>query len=250
MRISSCKFATCPCVIHAPNQTWDVWKKIHKMFFNYSHKNLATSDDLTIITWNNLNKGCFEKSMDLQGVSYQVLGSDIKEWNNYLKFDFNVEIADNCKTEFLMGCDSHDVIMLGSPKEIVSKFKTFNCDLLFNSEKFFYPNYDEKILQRWKRFEVSVAQTELCFLNSGAWIGKTDFCKKFFSECQKIRVHDLFDCEPYPALRKSYIGCDQSSVHHVWPQFYPRVQLDYKCEIFINVANLPPKDVCFYPRLL
>ena len=50
--------------------------------------------------------------------------------------------------------------------------------------------------------------------------------------------------------RKSYFGCDQSSVHHVWPQFYPRVQLDYKCEIFINVANLPPKDVCFYPRLL
>ena len=178
------------------------------------------------------------------------MGSEIKEWNNYLKFDFNIEIAKNCTTEYIMGCDSHDVLLLGHPVEIVDKFKSFDCDLLFNSEVFFYPDYNEPVLQNWKEFEISVAQTKHCFLNSGSWIGKRDFCEEFFSQCQKVRVHDLFDCEPYRALRKSYIGCDQSSVHHVWPRFHPKVQLDYRCEIFINVANLPSEDVSFHPSFL
>ena len=40
-----------------------------------------------------------------------------------------------------MALDCFDVIVLRDPYEAMEKFKTMDCDMLFNGEKNYYPDY-------------------------------------------------------------------------------------------------------------
>lgn len=233
-------FDTFPLVIHAPD--WEknkYWPLLTRCFEKGSH--VQHDSDLTILTWNNLEEGWFERSLKSRGVPFIVKGKDQTKWLNYNKFIYNIEVAESCGTKYLMGCDSHDVLMIGDTYEIVRRFEEMDCKLLFNCEKNFYPNFNEPVLQGWKRYEDQVSQSHYKFLNAGAWIGETSFCIDFFRRADQIRVYNLFDCEPYEYLKQSSIGCDQSSLHHVFPEFYPEVMLDYGCCIFLNIS-LPHED--------
>lgn len=238
-----------PIIIHAPDWNKNYWwTKILRTQIPTTKCDL--SNELTIITWNNQSKGQFETSLELRSIPYTCLGSQIVQWSNYYKLSLTLDALKTINTEFVMGCDSHDVIICGSPKRIVEQFRCFTCDLLFNSEKYFYPDFDEPVIQRWKLFEFSVGKGKFRYLNSGAWIGRREFCLEFFTEANKVRVYDLFDCERYQFLRSSSIGCDQSSIHHIFSKFFPKVQLDYDCVIFQNIANINKNDISIVPKFL
>jgi len=229
-------FDTFPLVIHAPDWEKNKYWPCLTRCFEKGRPQICQNSDLTILTWNNLEEGWFERSLSSRKVPFIVKGKDQVEWLNYNKFVYNIEVAETCNTKYIMGCDSHDVLMIGDTSEIVNRFEDMNCKLLFNCEKNFYPNFNESVLQNWKQFEEGIAQSHYKFLNAGAWIGETDFCIDFFRRANQIRVCDLFDCEPYRYLKRSSIGCDQSSLHHIFPEFYPNVMLDYRCQIFLNIS--------------
>lgn len=202
---------------------------------------------LSIITWNNLEKGVLERSLEAKKIPYILKGSDIKEWNNLKKFRLNLEAILASDSEYFMGMDSHDVIFVGSPSDALSRFLSLDCDLLFNGEIKFYPDLPIDYYQSNKRFQENLGLGKAFrYLNSGAWIGKRDFCLEFFKECSEIRVWDIFDCSDHAKL----YNCDQSVAHDVFRRYSPRVKIDWSCSVFCNMAHFGAKDISFSAKLL
>ena len=229
-----------PLVVHAPDlESNEIWKNLYDCFFHLSCCPAKLSDDLTIITWNNLETSPLEKCLQFKSIPYKVLGKDLLIWNNLEKFKLNILALSKIKTKYVMGLDSHDVLVLGSPLDIVKKFETMNCDLLFNSETYFYPDLAKEYYIIAKKFQDKVGNGKYRYLNSGAWIGKLDYCKFFFEKCIGIRIWELFDCSDCLKL----FNCDQSVVHSIFMQCHPRVMLDYNCEIFCNLARTEKKEI-------
>ena len=253
MRIKNKIFQTLPCIIHAPQKyKWNIWNKLEKHFHKTKKDNKRTTEfeEIDIITWNNKEKGIFEKSLESKGWKYHLKGSDQKKWDNYKKFDYNVEVCKSSKKKYIMGCDSHDVIILSDMEEIISKFEKSKSKMIFNCERFFYPDFDEPEIKKWKDNENKRGQgSKYPYLNSGAWIGEREFVLEFFEKCKPLKVYNLFNCDNYPPLKKEFIGCDQSIVHHVLLD-YPEVKLDYTCEIFMNIANMEDSDIEFEVNVL
>ena len=157
MKIKSLKTGAYPLIVHAPawtisqyypdrkfhsevNPLWrpilDKWQK--SKIDNVNH---GQFNELTIITWNNSpEKGLVEKALDLFGVPYTCLGKGVTHWKNSYKINLTAKIIDSIQTPYVMGLDSYDILILRNPLESVEKFKTMNCDLLFNGERLFYPD--------------------------------------------------------------------------------------------------------------
>ena len=133
-----------------------------------------------------------------------------------------------------MGLDSHDLIVFGDPNLCLERLLKMDCDLVFNAELNFFPDYPISYFRDCKQFEQSLNEGIFCYLNAGAWIGRRDFCLKFFSECDTIKLWQMFDCRNYNLL----FSDDQSVVHGMYKKYYPKVKLDYRCEIFQNIAKV------------
>lgn len=244
-------YDTKPSLVHMPDSEKNPYWNYFTMHSCNKKKQIDLSSDITIITWNNLDKGCFEKSLESHGVPYVLKGTKDHIWSNYNKFKYNIELAKKCGTKYMMGCDSHDVFFIGDICRVVEEFKKTNCKMLFNSEKFFYPNFQEGVLQKCKKFQEDIGCGRYVYLNAGVWIGETKFCLDFFNRANEIRVYDLFDCSSYEFLKRSSIGCDQSSLHYIFPEFYPDVKLDYNCDIVVNASISDGLDLKFeYPEML
>lgn len=234
-------------VIHCP----DVEKNPIWPIKTYKTSTFINDSNLKIITWNNKDKGCFEKSCEDSNVLVEVFGKEIEKWNNYLKFKYNIEAASDTSCEYIMGCDSHDVLLLGSPSLILEKFKEKKCKLLFNCEKHFYPDLNEEVIQNWKSYQYKLSGNNVFkYLNSGVWIGERLFVKKFFEYCSGVFVYNLLDCSNYEFLKKDSIGCDQSTVHDAFMKFYPDVKLNYEADIFLNISNFKKEDISFIHKFL
>lgn len=232
--------------IHAPDLEKNPhWPKLLRYYLSMPKSKVEQSGHVQLITWNNRDEGPLERC----GYPLLVYGREVVAWNNYLKFAFNIQACRETRAKYVMGCDAHDVILLSSPDEILERFLSFNCKLLFNAERYFYPNVPEPIAQEWRQFEEQ-HYSGFPYLNAGIWIGERDFVLDFFSACDKVRVHDLFDCSNYRALRSDFIGCDQSSIHATFPKFWPDIQIDSQAELFLNIANLDADSLEYQQRLL
>ena len=236
---------TAPSVIHAPDES-EIWNKLVKLE-NLSDKKFKNHDDLLILTWNNFKTSPLEECLIKRNLSFEALGKDINIWNNLNKFTLNLEAIQNSNKKYIMGLDANDVLVVRDPKFIVDEFEKNDCELMFNAESFFYPNFmDIRYYLENKKFQDSIGKTKYRFLNSGSWIGKRDFCLKFFEDCSNIRIWEMFDCTG----RMKLFNCDQSVVHSVFKKYYPKVQLDYFCKIFFNIALINPNEIKIANKLL
>lgn len=221
-------FNTHPLVVHAqgPHEYKPYWKPIRDSFFSTPKRNLLLPKNLTIFTWNNGHTamGVFEKSMQHLGIPCLVLGKGIKDWQNSKhKPLLTYEALKNIKTKYIMGVDSRDAILIDDPQKILDRFLSdFNCDLVFSADLMNWPNIAE-----FKKFEDNCAKnsnSDYKYLNSGAFIGKREFCYDFFEIATKT--------PPTPKAPKA----DQGILKQVFMDFYPKVQLDYHCKLFQNIG--------------
>lgn len=229
---------TYPCVIHAPDEN-NIWKQILDTFNKSPCFQSSNCDEILIVTWNNFESSVLEECLIKRQIPFSVLGKHIPIWNNLQKFVLTLDIIENSKCEYILGLDSHDVLLLGDLTNILKKFKSKNCEILFNCEKKFYPNFNNKYFVENKNFQQKVSKSCFKYLNSGCWIGKKDFCKKLFEECSKVRLWEMFDC----TNKLKLYNCDQSVVHGVFKKYYPKIQLDYNCDIFFNISFAEEKDL-------
>lgn len=217
-------FGTYPVIVHAQGKEVysPYWSVIQSWFFD-SHPVICLPDPrLTIVTWNNHSclPGVFEKSLARLGMTPLVLGRGIENWVNSLHKPMLVlEALETIRSEYVLAVDSFDAIALRNPKEIIERFeKDFSCDLLFNTGKVCWPQLD-----RFRAFERSIPEADnspFRYLNGGAWIGRTQFCRGFFEA--------VIATPPLEGWPQS----EQGLLKQIFPDWYPSVSLDYRCRIF------------------
>jgi hypothetical protein len=221
-------FNTTPVVIHAQgrHEYKPHWQPIKERFFAAPARNLGAIPDLTILTWNNGHEamGLLERSLEHLGVPCLVLGAGITDWvNSRDKPSLTLEAVNSIQTPYVAGVDSRDAIFIDDPRLLIERFEQeFSSDLVFSADRMNWPNCAD-----FKEFEDSLpgAQaSEFRYLNSGAWIGRTEFCRQFFK--------DAVQTEPV----KEAPEADQGVLKQLFKSYYPRVQLDYKSSMFQNIG--------------
>jgi len=227
-------FDTRPLVVHAPGLTGKnpLWRAIRAEFFLSEPRHYGAADGLTILTWNNRSEpAVLQQCLDHLGIPYLVLGQGVRNWVNLLKNRLTCEALADVTTPYVMGLDSSDVLVLGHPQAILDRFRDeFSCKLLLGAETHCFPEIAEV-----RRFEDSLpgATSPWHYLNSGMWIGETDFCREFF------RV--AAETEPWPGDER-FRQSDQGVLKKVFRRFYPKALLDTQCRLFQNI-NLRPEEM-------
>jgi hypothetical protein len=225
MRLTNRLFQPHPIVAHSPGPRGPDWARFENAVLSAPAKKFRC-DDLTILTWNHGPRpekptGVFERSVARLGMTARVLGAGITPWKNIFKFRLTAAALQDVTTPYVFAADSSDVVICDDPGILVERFRRhFTCDLLFNSTgSFCWPEFPEFV-----RFESSLPMAGVAqgrhWLNSGVWIGKTDFCREYFAR--------LADETPVKGFEYS----DQAVIKRTWPAWYPRVQIDYLSQLF------------------
>lgn len=228
-RIQNTMFDTYPLVFHAQGKMHKnpLWEFVSNTY--YSPK--KDCERLDIITWNSRVRndflkqngkqlGIFEESLGT--LRHTVLGQDATQWYNRMKLTSAADYLAGSKFEFTLGADSSDVLLRGEPSEILERFLSMDCDMLFNAELHCWPDSLDPAI---KAFEESVASDHAFkYLNGGVWIGKTAFCKEVFERGKKLGQGP---------------GSEQAILKQVYKEFYPRIKLDHRCEIFQTLNSIP-----------
>ncbi|MCA1793881.1 MAG: hypothetical protein LC660_08440, partial [Desulfobacteraceae bacterium] len=100
----------------------------------------------------------------------------------------------------------------------------FFADMVFAGDRFNWPN-----LKEFKDFEDGIPgaeDSEFRYLSGGCWIGKTKCVREFYTAAVSV--------EPDPRAQES----EQGILKKIFPRFYPKIQIDYKCQLFQNIGFL------------
>ena len=214
-----------------------------------SYKNaFSKPDNLTIVTVRNEgsledriipslssyeNKSILEANLEYLGIQPLVVLTDSRlPWRNTFKFEIilNYLNSGKCTTEYFMFCDAIDVIFVDDPQKVIDIFKSFNCDALFMST---HSEDGYSCMPQVKKFineNLSVGR----YLNSGVYIGKTEFIKEIFEEAIKYAIPHGVTMDEYRHYLKSNPpnypqgSQDQDIFRFLEPKFYPRLKVDYK----------------------
>ena len=228
VRITNMLFQTQPVAAHCPGPLSEHWHRFVEAVMAQPARKL-TCPDATLLTWNSGERvarpdkpcGVFERSLERLGIQPLVLGRGRPKWKNLDKFAITAEALDRVQTPYVIGADSCDVIFFDNPQLAVDRFRQhFTCDLLFNATgSLCWPQLPEFV-----KFQSSLPMAAVTqgrhWINSGLFIGKTEFCRDYFRELAE-----------HPPLRP-YSESDQAVVMQTWPDWYPRVQADYLSQIF------------------
>lgn len=214
-----------PLVVHCPGPLPEAWE-----FFTEAVRTSATPcrhhrESATFLTWNNglrpdKPNGLIEECFSRYGCEILVLGRGVMPWNNVDKLRMTADALVDAQTEYVVGLDSGDILIVDHPDEIVRRFRQhFTCDLIFNATgSACWPELPQYVM--FERSIPSAFRSQgRCWLNAGAFVGRTDFCRRYFAEVAK-----------YAELNNA--PEDQSAIKATWPQWYPQVQIDDQCLIF------------------
>ena len=224
------RFGTRPLIIHAhgPLNHKPSWPRIREAVFSHRRKCTGANPHLTLLTCNNgaAGMGLFERSAEALGLPCMVRGAGISPWVNSEHKPAVIRAAlDEIDTEYVLYADSRDAVILRDPRAALERFAQWDgCQLLFGGDRISWP-----ALREFRKFELSIPgarETEFHFLNGGAWIGRTEFCRAFFSA--------VAAAGPQPEAPDS----EQGILRRCFPAFYPGMRIDYRCEIIQNIGFL------------
>lgn len=219
-------FGTRPIAVHCPSPLHDDWRRFVGTVMDQGQRR-CQAPDVTVFTWNGTDRptkpcGVLERSLERLGIPTLVLGQGPgAPWKNIDKFRLTFEALQRVKTPYVIGADSCDVIFFDNPQLAVDRFRTeFHCELVFNATgSRCWPELPEFV-----RFESALPMAKVAqqrhWLNSGLFIGKTEFCREYFRQLAQ---------EPPIA---GYEFSDQAVIKQTWPRWFPQVQLDYFSSIF------------------
>lgn len=224
-----------PILVHSPGQDHlnPCWKEIKQLCFNMPPRN-KQNHNIEIITFNNSLKneksiygkelGLFEESAKRCNLKVNVTGKGLNPWIGLHKVTLAYQIAINTNEKYILACDSSDVVFCGKIDLMIDKFKEKQCKLLFNAEKYFFPK-TFPMSQESLRFQNQTHNGS--YLNSGMWIGETEFVIEFLKAC----------------LGTKDIDNDQPMYHYWYPKFYPNVKIDLSSDIFLVLNRFKKQDL-------
>lgn len=223
-----------PRVIHRNGKPpeWDtLWDEVVDAFFAEAREPGEPCPELTVLTWTNRpGKSLLERCLDRWGVPCLTLGKRLPEWRNDMKLYLNVEALDTVTSEHVMALDADDVLVVSGARTILDAFRSFDCDIVFSAEKNNWPR-----VPFLSDFEESIAESAYRYLNSGAWIGKTDACRRFYRDCLEEDNGDIVAAHTSDAVFRD----DQGVIRKTFQRYYPAARLDYHCRIFQSLRQVP-----------
>jgi len=231
---------TTPSVLHRngnPAEWKTVWDEVVTAFFAEGREPCEPCPELTVLTWTNRPaKTLLERCLEQWGISCITLGQRLPEWRNDVKLYLNVEALERVTSDYVMALDADDVLVVSAARAILDAFRSFGCDILFNAEKHNWPR-----VPFLAAFEESIAESAYRYLNSGAWIGRTDACRRFYRDCLNEDNGDIVAIHTAEAVFRD----DQGVIRKTFQRYYPSVRLDYHCRIFQSLTDvLPGVEVC------
>jgi hypothetical protein len=180
------------------------------------------------------NKSILEANTEYLGIKPLTVLTDSRlPWRNTFKFEviLNYLNSGECKTKYFMYCDAIDVIFVDNPQKAINIFESFNCEALFMST---HSTDGYKCMPEVKKTIDKINGGNKRYLNSGVYIGKTEFIKELFEEAIKYALphgvtmggyHDYLKNNPpnYPQGSQ-----DQDIFRFLEPKFYPQLKVDYQ----------------------
>jgi hypothetical protein len=220
-------FETHPLVVHAHGamERKPAWPGIKTALFASPADPVGPVDGLTLLTCNNGHDamGLFERSAGRLAIPCMVRGQGIDPWvNSRDKPRVIRDALHEITTEYVLYADSRDAVLLRDPREAIARLDASGCDLLWGGDRINWPAIVE-----FREFEGSLPgakDTEFRYLNGGAWIGRTAFCRAFFDEA--------IETPPVPEAPDS----EQGILKALFKRHYPRTRIDYRCEVFQNIG--------------
>ena len=207
------------------------WPRVVTAFFSESPEADPPCPDLTVLTWNSRpTKGLLEQCLDWRGVPYVTLGRHLSSWRNCYKLYLTADALRHVTSPYVIALDADDVLVLDPLHEILRAYQSFGCDIVFGAERQSWPD-----VECLARFERSIAESPYCHLNSGAWIGRTEACARFFQDCLDEDLGDILKAKRSMTVLYS----DQGVTRKAFRRAHPRVLLDYQCRIFQSLFKVP-----------
>ena len=235
MHVTNLVTGTTPGVIHRngnPPEWQTQWQQAVARFFEETPESAGPTPELTVLTWNSRpTKSLLERCLDRWGASYLTLGKQLPKWRPDMKVYLNAEALAQVTSEYVMALDADDVLVIAPLRRAIAEFESFGCEILFSGEKNSYPE-----VPYLADFERSIAESAYCHLNSGAWIGRTDACRRFFRDCLREHHHDLVAAHPAPHVLRD----DQGLTRKTFRRYHPAARLDYHCRVFQSLYNAVP----------
>lgn len=224
IKLKNLLFDSEPIVAHCPGPLHENWESFAEEVFAAAPASRPSQESAIFLTWHGPDRaekpnGLLERCAARHGCEFVVLRHESSDWTNARKLAMTAEALEKTGAEFVVGLDSCDVLLVDHPDEIVRRFRThFACDLLFNATgSACWPE-----LPKFVMFESSLPDAKhshgRCWLNSGAFVGRTSFCREYFRALAEFASENGYEN-------------DQTVVKATWPHYYPRVQIDYRCEI-------------------
>lgn len=228
LQVRNTLFGTTPLVIHAhgSHDHKPAWLPIKQAFFDLPARSVPANSEVTVITCNNGHQsmGLLERSAEHLGISYRVYGQGIHPWQNARdKPPVLFEALQEIDTPYVLYADSRDAILIDDPAKAVRRFREqFQVRLLFGADRINWPP-----IRSFQLYENKLAEgetSEFKYINGGAWIGETAFCREFFKKAM----------ETGPAAQAP--ESEQGILKKLLPQFEGEVAMDYRCRIIQNIG--------------
>ena len=223
-----------PSVLHRNGNpvVWrTLWEQVVGDFFAAPLERCEPCPELTVFTWSNRPvKTLLERCLEHWGVPYVTLGQHIPKWRPDMKVFLNADALTRVDSEYVLGLDADDVLLVAPPQQIIADFQTFGCEIVFSGEKNSFPR-----VAYIEQFERSIAESVYCHLNSGAWIGRTATLRRFFRDCLNEDYGDIVAAHPI-----GHVLCDDQGVtRKTFRRYHPTAQIDYQCRLFQSLYDVP-----------
>ncbi|MFM8759713.1 MAG: glycosyltransferase domain-containing protein [Methylophilaceae bacterium] len=229
--VENTRYDTLPVIHHCPeDHPQKIWNTLVKLKGDCSD-DIQKPKNLTVITFNNQNEEMLlERRLNASKSEFLVLGKGLKEWRNPMKIELLKEGLQRVQTEYVLVMDASDVVISGSLARIVVEFKKFECEVLYNASSYVYPAED-----RYSVMEDKIYQGLFSHLNSGCFIGRTNYCLNLYRE-----VSEYSD-----EITERHHYSDQIKIKPFYIKNYPKIKIDTMCEIFQiwNVKGMNCSDI-------
>lgn len=239
-------------VIHKPGFTRTLPpKNLISAFCKKNKGKISASPRLTILLVHNRPyRTILEQSLDYLGVkNYAVIRPTVVgEWRQTFKLLALLDYLERgeCKTDFVLYCDSDDAIIRDDPDKAVDLLHEYNCEALFSntSSAHYYSMSDAEIWARETARKENATDRRI-HLNSGVYVARTEFLVKILRQAVKfvtkddlpIRIVEQLREKDPQTLHKNFPygkGCDQSIFRLLHPTFYPQMKVDYASRLALR----------------
>tara|TARA_Y100001963_G_C6788253_1_gene454109 strand:+ start:3497 stop:4324 length:828 start_codon:yes stop_codon:yes gene_type:complete len=261
-----------PVVYHGngPAKNNDIWKRLVDRFEKLEpwQERKPKIEGITVLTWSIPSETTLlERSFEKMGIRDELIVIPLSKPINWLdKIKKTREYLQKIETKYVMGLDSTDIIVSTDQEgqktlwyDIKETFKSMNCKLLYNAEKLNWPSSNGhgtdikeedgrngellKALIRTEKLEEDVykdfAGSSFFRMNSGAFIGYTDFTKTFYDDLWRNYVSTHYD----GGMNENFFGGDQGFIRIMQDKYFPDLRADCHCEIFQTFADINESDI-------